>query len=255
MAGKRLLIIDADPSSLMFLDVNLSKFGFEVITAETTERGLLLANQKKPHLIICDLNVGKMNGIEFCWIVRETSKVADIPFILLIPGENPETEISAFRGGVDATLPKPISLRSLITRVETLLWRYQQIRRPQPETQAVSAGEPGASHHLSGDLRAFNLLEIMQFMHMSKKSGTLIVKKEAAAGEVYFLDGEVVAAHGDNLQGEEAVYRMASWQEGHFHLQVERPSAERNIQKPTMKLILDCCSVLDMENMIVKPES
>ena len=54
--------------------------------------------------------------------------------------------------------------------------------------------------------------------------------------------------------GEEAAYHMASLQEGTFEFLSDADPGTRNIQKPTMKLILDCCTVLDMENIIIEPK-
>ncbi len=250
----KILIVDSDPSSLMFLDVNLSKFGYEVLTSETTEEGLLLANREMPSVIICDVQSKNMDGMEFCWIIRETSKVRSVPFILLTTSDNPETHINGYRSGVDAFVVKPVSMRVLITRIETLIWRVEQIQKAMLENSATPAaeGEAAPDADLAGKITSFSIIELMQFANMSKKTGRLVLRKGEEMGEIGIREGEVTFARIGELVGEEALYRMAGWQEGTFQFRIDQPPEESNIQKPTMKLILDCCSVLDMENIIVK---
>ncbi len=254
MTAKKLLLIDGDAASRMFLDVNLSKFGFAVTSVATTEEALVAANQERPDLLICDANSQTMKGIEFCWMIRETDNLKGIPFILLSSDPNSETEISAYRSGVDAIVYRPVSIRALITRIETLLVRLEQIL---DDSEPLHVGEETDSNkpELQGSLSAFSLIELIQFLHMGKKSGTLRIHHEGEFGEMRFLEGEVTFASAKQLAGEEAVYRMASWESGRFSWQSGSIASERNIQKPTMKLILDCCSVLDMENIIVQQNS
>lgn len=259
----KILVIDGDSSSLMFLDVNLSKFGYRVLTAETTEKGLLLANSERPDLIVCDLHTSNMDGVEFCWMIRGTSRIPSVPFILLTPSENPETHIQAYRSGVDAIVTKPVSIRTLLTRIETLLRRYEQILQQAGhggEQRAASApvvkeerGSEGSGKQFEGSLEAFPLIELVQFMNMAKKSGMLRLQHTGEQGEIGIKDGEVVFARNRDCDGEEALYRMVGWDSGRFYYDAETLPETQNIHKSTMKLILDCCKLLDMESIIVNP--
>ena len=253
--ANKILVVDSDASSLMFLDVNLSKFGYEILTAESTEKGLLLANRERPDLVVCDIHSTNMDGIEFCWMIRETSHIAGVPFILLTPSENPETHIQAYRSGVDAIVQKPVSIRTLLTRIETLLRRFEQIRHMAPaESHHLENEGPSHPPDLQGSLQAISLIELIQFLNMAKKSGTIQLIREDQQGNIGFKEGEVVYASTRDTTGEEAVYRMAGWQDGMFRFRAGEHVETTNIQKSTMKLILDCCKLLDMEAIIVQSE-
>lgn len=250
---QKILVVDPDPNSLIYLEVNLLKFGYSVLTATSSDRGLQVADAQRPDMIIAAVEMEGIDGIEFCWRIRETSKVRDIPFVLMSNSDDQEMFINGYRSGVDAFVSKPISMRALIARIETLIWRFEQIKQtqsgPAPQTTLRNDG-PKPRLALEGDLTTFSLIELLQFMNASKKSGTLIIQREGASGEVVIVEGEVSFAKLEEFKGEEAIYRIAGWDAGTFAFHPERTSETKNIDKPTMKLILDACSVLDMENFI-----
>lgn len=254
----KILIVDSDPTTMMFLDVNLSKFGYEVFSARSSEEALQVANAQRPVLIIAELESEQIDGIEFCWLVRETSQIRTVPVILLVNYDDPELQINGYRSGADAFITKPISMRLLMARAETLIWRYEQLSgsqaAPRTEQPAKRSGLPD-DRALQGHLRAFSILELLQFLNSSKKSGMLFLQRGSNSGQIGVANGEVVYGVLDDLRGEEAIYRMASWQEGDFAFSAGTLPEERNVTKATMKLILDCCSVLDKEQFLFPDQS
>lgn len=240
----------------MFFDVNLSRVGFEIQVANTSEEALQLASSATPSAIIAELDLKPQDGIDMCWMMRQTKYLQVVPLILLADKKmNDELVLRAFRNGVDAILEWPTSLRTLIGRIEALIWRFNHLVQPQNESENRETDDfsPDEQPSIEANLKSFSLLEMLQFLNMNKKSGTLIVQKEQIIGTLVLTDGEVKFAETEGHLGEEAAYRLAIWQEGRLKFYPKPKDFTANIEKPTMKLILDCCTVLDMENFMVNP--
>ena len=232
----KILIVDADERSRKFLESNLVKYDYVVIQAATCDQGLELANQHLPDLIITDIFLPLQQGIEFCWLIRETARVSTVPIILLTPTDDPEIHLNGYRNGADAFLLKPVSLLALITRIETLIQRVEQLMQPTIVDEET----------LNGSLKVFNLLEILQLLSTSRKEGWLHVEHRGIKGVLGIMQGEVVSARVNELEGEEAVVFMAGWEHGQFEFHRDKIAPEANIHKSTMQLILECCAILDV---------
>ncbi len=251
----RLLIADTNPDSAMFFDVNLSRFGYEILAANSSEEALQLASSSTPSVIIAQLSLKPQDGIEFCWMLRQAKYLRIVPFVLLTGAKrDEEIELRAFRNGVDAVLPYPVSLRTLVGRVESLLWRFDQLMQTDKATTDLLYSDYDADELpvIQANLKNFNLLEALQFFNMNKKSGRLTVRKDDETGTLILEGGEVIFAETGGYTGEEATYRLVIWHEGVLSFYHNIGEFERNIDKPTMKLILDCCTVLDMESFVIK---
>ena len=83
MPKKTLLVIDDEKDILKLLEYNLKKEGYEVLTAVSGEKGLEIAKEKKPDLIVLDLMLPGIDGLEVCKILRHAKITADIPIIML----------------------------------------------------------------------------------------------------------------------------------------------------------------------------
>ncbi|MCA9732372.1 MAG: response regulator [Deferribacteres bacterium] len=250
-----ILIVDSNPESAMFFDVNLSRFGYAIQVARSSEEAWQLANSATPSLVISEFSIKPQDGIDFCWMMRQTKYLRAVPFILLTTQSHiDEIKLRAFRHGVDDILQLPVSLRALAGRIETLIWRFDQLVHTDPVTTSLTYddSEPSEVPLLQGNLQSFNVLEILQFLNMNKKSGTLEVHKDEQTGFMTLKKGEVKYAEIDEHYGEEAMYRLAIWRDGIFKFSTKIGDQKDNIEKATMKLILDCCTVLDMENFMVK---
>ena len=92
--SSKILIVDDNPNVLRLLNISLtkSKANYNVIEAENGEQAFELANREKPDLIISDIMMPQMDGIELCWMIRENSDIPLVPFIFLTSFEDPETE-------------------------------------------------------------------------------------------------------------------------------------------------------------------
>ena len=121
--GLEILIIDDEQDVLDFLKYNFEKEGFSVHTANNGETGKALAEKLKPHLIILDVMMPGIDGIEVCRELRELPQMDDTLIIFLTARGEDYSEIAGFEVGADDYITKPVRPRVLIARTKALLKR------------------------------------------------------------------------------------------------------------------------------------
>jgi two-component system, OmpR family, alkaline phosphatase synthesis response regulator PhoP len=120
MAGETVLVIEDEASIRTVVRAYLEQAGYRVVLAETGPAGLELARQQRPVLIVLDLNLPGMDGMEVAARLREESDV----FILMLTARSEELDrVAGLRIGADDYLTKPFSPRELAARVEAILRR------------------------------------------------------------------------------------------------------------------------------------
>jgi DNA-binding response OmpR family regulator len=130
--AKRILIVEDEKDIAKLLRYNLEKEGYETLSAADGETGLSLARQSKPDLIILDLMLPKMDGIEICRILRQESNV---PIIMLTAKKEELDRILGLEIGADDYITKPFSVRELLARIKTILRRAQATDLPENTVQ------------------------------------------------------------------------------------------------------------------------
>ncbi len=130
MPRERVLLIEDDPSIVAGLELNLSLEGYEVLTAADGEQGYRLAAQKAPHLILLDIMLPGMNGLEVLRRLRTVD--AHVPVLILTARGEEADKVLGLTLGADDYISKPFNLAELLARINASL-RRQRLRE---------AGEP-----------------------------------------------------------------------------------------------------------------
>jgi two-component system phosphate regulon response regulator PhoB len=139
MSARKILAVDDEEDILELLDYNLSKEGFRVLRAASGEKALDLARTQKPDLIILDLMLPGLDGLEVCKRLKNEPATADMPIVMLT-AKGEETDIVlGLELGADDYVSKPFSPRVLAARVRAVLRR-----------RAKSAFEDGAPIRIGG---------------------------------------------------------------------------------------------------------
>lgn len=234
----KILIVDDNPNVLRLLNISLSKSPakYEIVEAENGEMAFDVANKEKPDLIISDIMMPQMDGIELCWMIRENSEIPLVPFIFLTSFEDPETEIRGFRAGADEYLNKPIDRKELLRRVEELLARTDNLKTMEDESETHKG--------FSGNLNDLSIVELVQMLNLNKKSGVLHIESDEK-GQIYLKDGHLYAVEAGKLKGEEAMYHLVAKTSGTFRFELKDVNAEANIQNSTMNVIMEACRIMD----------
>jgi two-component system alkaline phosphatase synthesis response regulator PhoP len=119
----KILLVDDEPDIIEFLAYNLSKEGFKVFTAFSGKDGVALALKEKPHLIVLDIMMPEMDGIETCRQIREHEGLRESLVAFLSARNEDYTQIAGFEVGADDYITKPIKPRVFVSRVKALLRR------------------------------------------------------------------------------------------------------------------------------------
>jgi two-component system KDP operon response regulator KdpE len=117
---KRILVVDDEPRITLVLRSGLSKHGYDIRVAAEGESALELFKAWLPDVVITDLSMPNMNGLELCRRLRETSKV---PIIVLSVKEDESVKIEALDAGADDYVTKPFGIGELLARVRAVLRR------------------------------------------------------------------------------------------------------------------------------------
>ncbi len=134
--AKKILIVDDEPDILEFLQYNLRKEGYQVVTAPNGLQAIQVAEREKPHLILLDIMMPEMDGVEACRLLRSRKEFDETPIAFLTARDEDFTQISALDVGGDDYITKPIRPRVLVSRINALLRRTG--RRSEEEARVIS---------------------------------------------------------------------------------------------------------------------
>ena len=191
-ASHKILLVDDELDILDFLGYNLRKEGYTVFTANNGIEAISIAKKELPHLIVLDIMMPEMDGIETCRKIREVSEL-DNSIITFLTARNEEyTQISGFDVGADDFITKPIKPRVFLSRVKALLRRYKSDNSPVSPIVDL------------GDIKIDNEKHVVykgdQIIELPKKEFNLLSLLSSKPGKVF--KREVIL---DMIWGEEVV--------------------------------------------------
>ncbi len=140
MSKKRILIVDDEPDILDVLKFNLEKAGHEVHVASNGEQGVEIAEKVNPDLIILDIMMPKMDGVEMCRTLRKKPAFSQTIIAFLTARDEDYSQIAALDYGGDDYITKPIRPRVFVSRVNALLRRSQKTEEIV-EPSSIEVGE------------------------------------------------------------------------------------------------------------------
>ena len=123
MKNEKILIVDDEADILEIVGYNLKKEGFEVFTAANGKRAIEIAIEEKPSLIILDVMMPEMDGMETCYQMRNIPALKDTLITFLSARGEDYSQIAGFDAGADDYITKPVKPRVLISKVKAILRR------------------------------------------------------------------------------------------------------------------------------------
>jgi two-component system alkaline phosphatase synthesis response regulator PhoP len=194
--GHTILIVDDEPDILEFLSYNLKKEGYKVFTAANGEEGVLLTQQIQPSLIILDVMMPKMDGIEVCQVIRKDLHLNQPIITFLTSRSEDYAQIAGFEAGADDYITKPIRPRLLLSKVESLL------RRLNKSTPL----NPTPSNNLVIDREKFSIQLEGKKIILPKKEFELLELLSSRPGKVFNIDQILSIVWGnDTIVGERTI--------------------------------------------------
>ena len=123
MKKEKILIVDDEADILEIVGYNLKKEGFEVLTAENGKQAIEIAIEEKPSLIILDVMMPEMDGMETCYQMRNIPALKETLITFLSARGEDYSQIAGFDAGADDYITKPLKPRVLISKVKAILRR------------------------------------------------------------------------------------------------------------------------------------
>lgn len=139
----RILLVDDEADILEFIKYNLAREGYEVFTARNGAEGLRIAAEVRPHLILLDMMMPVMDGMQTCREIRRNGALKDTMVIFLSALGEEEHQIAGFGVGADDYITKPVKMKILVSRVQAVLKRIDEAAgtaAAQPAAEAAADG-------------------------------------------------------------------------------------------------------------------
>ncbi|WP_417885280.1 response regulator transcription factor [Zunongwangia sp.] len=122
----RILLVDDEPDILEIVGYNLSSEGYQVFTADNGVDAVKQARKKTPHLIILDVMMPGMDGIEACEQIRKIPELEDTIITFLTARGEDYSQMAGFDAGADDYITKPVKPKVLVSKVKALLRRFRE---------------------------------------------------------------------------------------------------------------------------------
>ncbi|MDR9501267.1 MAG: response regulator [Desulfurivibrionaceae bacterium] len=219
---KKILIVDDESNFLLSLEDGLKEFSdsFAIATAHNGIEALAVMKKEEVDLVITDIKMPDMDGFE---LLAQLSIVhADIPVIVMTAFGSSEIEERLDTMGAFQYIEKPIDFDVLIERVK----------------EGLAAGEKG---HISG----VSLSSFMQLLSLDKKTCTLHVTSGPHVGTLFFLNGDLMNAFTDTLQGQEAALEITCWDPVEITIQQLCRQRQRVIEAPLGFILIESARMKD----------
>lgn len=133
----KILLVDDEPDILEIVGYNLSSEGYTVITAENGKQAVKKAKKEIPHLVILDVMMPEMDGMEACEKMRNMPELAETIITFLTARGEDYSQVAGFDAGADDYITKPIKPKVLVSKVKALLRRYKETKE---ETGKIKLG-------------------------------------------------------------------------------------------------------------------
>jgi DNA-binding response OmpR family regulator len=118
---KQILVVDDEIGALTLIGIMLERGGFSVLKAKDAKTALTVLDQNTPDLIILDVMMPGMNGIDLCKVIREREDTGPIPVLILSARGDAESIMRGIEAGANDYLPKPILHHDLVAKVRLML--------------------------------------------------------------------------------------------------------------------------------------
>jgi two-component system alkaline phosphatase synthesis response regulator PhoP len=187
------LLVDDEPDILEFISYNLKKAGYEVSLAHTGKEAVEVARKTIPHLILLDVMMPEMDGIETCEELRSYPELKNTIIAFLTARSEDYSQIAGFEAGADDYIAKPIKPKVLQSRIKALLKRFSETVIP-----AVNE-KPASKNELIIDKERYVVIKNNKELSLPKKEFELLALLVSKPEKVFTRDDIFNIVWGDNI--------------------------------------------------------
>jgi two-component system alkaline phosphatase synthesis response regulator PhoP len=177
----KILLVDDEPDILEFMQYNLLKEGYTVLTAKNGQEAVEIAKREIPHLIIMDIMMPVMDGVEACRILRTVPALKNTIITFLTARSEDYSQIAGFDVGADDYINKPIKPRVLMSRIKALLRRFNNSQPVEDARVKVGGLEIDREQYLihkDGQALTFPRKEFELLALLASKPGKVFTRED-----------------------------------------------------------------------------
>jgi DNA-binding response OmpR family regulator len=226
----RILIVDPAEATSAILTPPLESNGYEMLVAPDAGAAEASLRKSRPDLIIAEMDLSGMSGLQFCQKMKQNAETSAIPLIM-VTALDPEKNASAcLRSGADEFLAKPVNLELLFVRIERLL-------------DETVAGRDKAG--VTGSLEDMNFTDLIQILCAGGKNVRISLTEGDQEAEVYLQNGDIVHAATGDAEGDSAFYELMRWERGEFVTCHCTDFPQRSVHESAMSLLMEGARLAD----------
>jgi DNA-binding response OmpR family regulator len=207
MIKKRILVVDDEEDLIKLIKNILERANYTVFSEMSSEAALMRVTSSHPDLIILDLNLPGIGGMELCRIIKSNPEIKHIPIIILSMKSTAEDKIAGLQRGADDYMTKPFNAGELLARVEAVLRRAyadnDEDQMPDIRDGGIHIDIKARAVYLKGKkiyLRPKEYDLLMLFLKRKGKVLNRVYIMESILGKEYFGNYRVIDAHIKNLR-------------------------------------------------------
>nr|HDM99725.1 response regulator [Deltaproteobacteria bacterium] len=220
---KNILLVDDEKGFLLSLSDGLKSYSdmFKVLIAFNGKEAVTILNSTKIDLVVTDLKMPEMDGFQL--LAYLTRHFTDIPTIVITAFGTPDMEEKLLTMGATQYLEKPLDFDVLADNI----------------LQHITRGDS------QGHIQGITLGVFLQFLELEGKTCTLTVTSGKNVGKLYFLEGELINAKTETLEGEEAAYEIIGWNETEIEINYSCANKAKAITSPLSFILMESCKIKD----------
>jgi len=204
----KILVVDDEKDLVELIAYNLEKEGYSVFKAYNGEEALQVAESQKPDLVILDLMLPGMQGMEVCQLIRKNPAISTLPIIMVTAKGDEIDRILGLEMGADDYITKPFSVRELLARVRAVIRRFQASARQQPkktfEFQGLRIDFTSHLVTINGQKVELSPTEFKILTFLAQHPGRVYTRDQIldhAWGDATFVEPRTVDVHIRRLRG------------------------------------------------------
>ncbi len=228
--SRRILIVDPGESQESSMALRLGNDGYDIEVLTDAKSAVKTIMNSGVDLVISEINLPGTDGLRFCQALRENSATTHIPFLFVTAEEGERLAAESLEAGADDFLKKPVDLELLSLKIQRIL----ASKSPKESRKGVS-----------GSLTEMSLTDIIQNLTAGDKDVEIILDSMGEKGRIYIEQGEVTHALAGSIEGEEAFYKLMTWEEGEFQIIPCSDLPPCTIQAAAMSLLMEGARLAD----------
>ena len=230
--SRHIIVVDPYVSQESTIVLRLMNDGYKVKLLPDAKSAVKVIINSEVDLVISEISLPETDGMGFCRALRKNASTAHIPFIFLTAEESERLAAECLEAGADDFLKKPIDPDLLSLKIQRLM----ASRSPSKSKEGIN-----------GSLREMNVTDMIQNLSAGEKNVRIMLDSHDKKGQIYIRHGEIVHAYIGSSEGENAFYKLMSWEEGNFRIVTCSDFPQHSIKGATMSLLMEGARQADEE--------